>query len=229
MASLKQTARLTGGFYLALAIFGMLGFLAVRPMLHDPADAAQTLANLTALPMLARISVALELGIVLSQALAAIWFFKLFRSAHAFSAGAIAVFGTVNAVAILMSAAAMFTAMSVSMDASLAPGGDAAATVQLMYVLSGACWTAGTVFFGLWLIPMGYAVLVSNWMPRILGWFLVVGGVGYTLSAFAIVLMPVGGDMADSILAIPATIGEFWMVGYLLIFGVRASAEAEQS
>src|SRR3546814_20051106 len=52
-------------------------------------------------------------------------------------------------------------------------------------LVSGQLWTIGAVFFGLWLVPMGTLVLRSGWMPRLLGWTLVVGGVGYVVSAFA--------------------------------------------
>jgi hypothetical protein len=63
-------------------------------------------------------------------------------------------------------------------------------------------------------------------MPRTLGWILVGGGVGYVLSAFARFLVPDAPVLAD-VLAYPATVGEFWMVGYLLIFGVRRVAAQE--
>ena len=223
MTTLKTTARWTGLFYLAVGITGMLGFLAVRPMLHDPANAAATAANLVANEGLARLGIALELGIVLTQALVAVWFFKLFRSAHDFAAACIAAFGLMNAAILMVSAVALTGALTVALDPGLAPGGDAAATAQLMYALSTASWTAGAIFFGLWLIPMGYAVLVSGWMPRWLGYVLIVGGVGYVLSSFAQVLLP-GLGMVAELLAVPATIGEFWMIGYLLIFGVRKAA-----
>lgn len=225
MSSLKQTARLTGLFYLGLAITGMAGFLVVRPALHDPMDGAASVANLVDKEWLARTGVALELGVVLTQALVAVWFFKLFRSVDSFAAGCIAVFGMVNAVAILASATVLSTALSVALDPSIAPGGDAAATVQLMYAISQASWAGGNLFFGLWLIPMGYAVVVSGWMPRLLGYVLVVGGVGYTLAGFAVVLLPAAPEMAEAVLTIPATIGELWIIGYLLVFGVRSTAE----
>ena len=54
---------------------------------------------------LARLGIALEMGIVVTQALAAVWFYKLFRSVDTFAAGTLATFGMVNAVAILGSAA----------------------------------------------------------------------------------------------------------------------------
>lgn len=225
MNTLKTTARVTGALYLGLGITGMLGFLLIRPALHDPADAVATAANLVEQEGLARVGIALEYGIVFTQALAAIWFYKLFRSAHAFAAGSIAVFGMVNAVAILASAAAMNLALQVALDPALAPGGDAAATAQLMYALSEASWGGGALFFGLWLIPMGYAVIVSNWMPRLLGQTLIVGGGGYVLSAFVAVLVAGAPDWVEGVLTVPATIGEFWMIGYLLIFGVRPDVE----
>ncbi len=81
----------------------------------------------------------------------------------------------------------------------------------------------GGLFFGLWLIPMGWCVRRSGWMPPALGWTLIAGGVGYVLSAFAGYLAPAAGVVAD-VLAVPASVGELWMVGYLLVHGVRAAA-----
>jgi hypothetical protein len=225
MTSLKTTARITGVLYLGLAITGLLGFIVIRSALYDPADAAATAANLVNKEWLARLGIAMELGIVLTQALVAVWFYMLFRSAHAVAAGAIAAFGMVNAVAILVSAVALTGALEVALDPALAPGGDAAATAQLMYALSAAAWAGGQLFFGLWLIPMGYAVIVSGWMPRLLGQILMVGGAAYVLSAFVSALLPEAPVAVEVVLTGLATIGEFWMIGYLLIFGVRDKAE----
>ena len=54
-----------------------------------------------------------------------------------------------------------------------------------------------------------------------LGWILVVSGVGYLASA----LVGYGVVDAPSLLvesfAFPATVGEFWLIGYLLVKGIR--------
>ena len=60
---------------------------------------------------------------------------------------------------------------------------------------------------------------------RPLGWLLIVGGVGYVLSAFVGYLVP-DADVVASVLVLPATAGELWMVGYLLIFGVSRRSQA---
>jgi hypothetical protein len=208
------TARTTGLLYLGLAITGALGFLMIRPALFEAGDAAATLANLVDNPGLARLGIALEMGVVVTQALVALWFFRLFRGVDAFAAGAIAIFGLVNAVAILGSAASLATAL----DVALEPVGDPGAA-QLLYLVSDNLWGVGALFFGLWLIPMGWCVLQSGSMPRALGWVLVVGGVGYVLSAFLRYLVPDAGSLVD-LATIPATIGEVWMIGYLFLRGV---------
>ncbi|MEU4236238.1 DUF4386 domain-containing protein [Actinoplanes sp. NPDC026619] len=202
MATLQRKARMTGLSYLGLAIAGGAGFLAVRPMLFVAGDPQATLANVAGHETLARAGVALELLVVLTQALAAAGFYRLFRAQAPVAAAGIAAFGLVNSTVVLGSAALLATA---------ADTGDAA-TVQLLYLVSGHLWTAGGIFFGLWLIPMGQAVLSTGWMPRPLGWLLIAGGAGYVLSAF----LPEAG-----FLVVPASIGEFWMVGYLLVRGVR--------
>ena len=63
----------------------------------------------------------------------------------------------------------------------------------------------------------------SGWMPRPLGGLLVAGGIGYVLSGFVAALAP-GAQAVAYVLTIPATVGEFWMIGYLLFRGVRRQA-----
>jgi hypothetical protein len=219
---LLRTARTAGLWYLGIAVTGLLGFLIIRPQIFDSNDAATTLAQLIEHEQLARAGIALELGIVITQTVAAMWFFRLFRSVDSFAAGAIAAFGLVNAVAILASAAVLGTALQIALE----PIGDPAALVQLMYVVSDNLWGVGAVFFGLWLIPMGLCVLRSGWMPRPLGWVLVVGGVGYVISAFVRYLVPDAGIVVD-LITVPASIGEFWIIGYLLIRGVNRRDQGE--
>jgi len=220
MHTLTRTARITGLFYLGNAITGVLGFLIVRPQIFAADDADATLANLVAHESLARAGLALELGIIVFQTLTAVWFYRLFRTADPVAASGIAAFGLVSASIGLTSAAVMATAVGISADPV---GGDPAANVQILYLVSDNLWGVGALFFGLWLIPMGWCVLRSGWMPRALGWVLAVGGVGYVVSAFLRYLAPDTQILVEA-LAVPASIGEFWMVGYLLVRGVRRRA-----
>jgi hypothetical protein len=195
--------------------------MVIRSQILVDGDPIATLTNLVDNEGLARLGLTLELSIVITQALAAVWFFKLFRAINHTLAWAIASFGMANAIAILVSGAAVATALAVAVDPGLAPGGDPAATVQLMYQLSASSWAVGALFFGMWLIPMGHVVATTRLMPVWLGRILIIGGGGYVLSA----LMGLGVANAQSWLVdgltYPATIGELWMIGYLLIKGIR--------
>ncbi len=207
------TARTTGALYLALAVVGGLGFLLVRPMLVDP-DPQVTLANLRDQETLARTAIAMELALVVFQALAALWFFRLFRVLDDVAAASIAVFGVLNSVAIMGSAASLATAL----ESALGRAGGDPGSPQLMTELSEHFWGVGNLFFGLWLVPMGICVLRWGAMPRLLGQVLVVGGAGYVLSGFVAYLWPEASVVAGA-LVVPATIGEVWMVGFLLVRG----------
>ena len=226
--SVTTTARLTGVAYLALAVTGVLGFLVIRSALLVPGDPAATLLSLTEQSALAHGGVALEVLIVVTQALAALGFYALFRRDHPVAAFGVAAFGMANAVVILVSAVFMSTALTVVGTPALAPAGDTAAAVSLLYALSGSCWSIGGVFFGLWLIPMGWFVLATRRMPRVLGWLLVGGGIAYLLGTLTAVIAP-ELETIGSGLSMFATIGELWMVGYLLIRGIRPSSTATAS
>jgi hypothetical protein len=54
----------------------------------------------------------------------------------------------------------------------------------------------------------------------VVAWTLAIGGVGYVLGAFARYVFPDAGLVA-SLMAAPATVGEFWILGYLIVRGVR--------
>ncbi len=94
-----------------------------------------------------------------------------------------------------------------------------------MELFSFYAWGVGGLFFGLWLIPMGYIVASSQRMPVWLGRILMIGGLGYILSTY-VYHMGLTSDFLQ-LLVIPATIGEFWMIGYLMIYGIRPKTNRE--
>lgn len=215
---LVGTARITGVWYLMLAITGMVGFIVLHSRIYVADDPSQTLTNLIEQETLARWRLVFESLIVLSQVLVAVWFYKLFKDIHHVAAWSIAAWGTVNAIAIMISAMAMGGAIEVAQSTTLALN-EKTMSIQIFNQLIKQAWRVGSLFFGLWLIPIGFIVVSSQRMPVWLGRVLILGGAGYILSAF-LLFMGMRGT-AVTLLTIPATIGEFWMIGYLLIFGIR--------
>ncbi len=77
------------------------------------------------------------------------------------------------------------------------------------------------VFFGLWLVPLGYLAYKSGLFARWLGIVLIVGGACYLVDLLAAFLVPDFGQKIHAIVIIPSAIAEISMVLYLLIIGVR--------
>ena len=215
------TARITGVWYLMLAISGMAGFLVLHPQIFISGDISKTAANLNEHATLARMRLLLEFVIVVSQALSAVYFFKLFKDINPFASWALAAWGMINAGAIMMSAIAMAGAINVA-NADITAS-DSLIMIQIFDQVITNAWGVGSLFFGLWLIPMGHIVVSSQRMPVWLGRVLILGGFGYLASTF-LQYMDIHGVWVE-MLVIPATVGEFWMIGYLLIFGIRPLRE----
>lgn len=213
---LVKTARITGIWYLLLAVSGIMGFMVYHPQVYA-ADPQQTLTNLQEGEALARLRLLLEIGIILSQALTAVWFYRLFRNVNAWAAMATGIWGTVNSVAIMISAISMGAAIKIANTSTALEA--KVGLIELLTSLISNAWGIGGLFFGLWLIPLGYIITSSRRMPVWLGRTLIIGGIGYLFST-GIRYAGVSGSWVGT-LTIPATIGEFWMIGYLLIYGIR--------
>jgi len=213
-----KTARITGLWYLIMAITGILGFMVFHSQIFVSGNPEQTLTNLVALESTVRIRLLLEFAIVISQALTAVWFYKLFKDNYEWEAWSLAIWGTVNALAIMISVISMASAIGIA-NSDLSATEDKVLLIQVLQNISSNAWGIGGLFFGLWLFPMGYIVIKSKRMPVWLGRVIVFGGIGYVISTF---IRYAGIDFSfNKYLMLPATIGEFWMIGYLLIFGIR--------
>jgi hypothetical protein len=219
---LVTTARWTGIWYLGLAVSGLLGFVFFHPQVFVSGDPKSTVANLIELESTARIRLILEFAIVVFQSLAAVFFYKLFKNINEWAAWILGLWGMVNAIIIMVSAISIASAIGIA-TAAVQSMEDKNVSVDILQHIIANAWGVGSLFFGLWLLPMGYIVIQSKSMPIWLGRTLLIGGFGYILN---VVIHYAGIDFDyNNILTIPATIGEFWMIGYLLIFGIRPIKE----
>jgi hypothetical protein len=82
-------------------------------------------------------------------------------------------------------------------------------------------YEVGQVFFGLWLLPLGYLVYVSGYFPRILGVLLMIGCAGYLAHLVAVYLSPNFESDASLYLAMLAGVTEFAFLLWLLVKGIN--------
>ena len=204
-----------------MAISGVLGFLVFHSQVYDSEDPQKTLTNLIDHESVARTRLILEFAIIVSQALTAVWFYKLFRNINEWAAWSVGSWGMVNSVAIMISAISMGSAIEIASSSQTVE--DKVILIELLSSLIANAWGIGGLFFGLWLIPLGYIITSTKRMPIWLGRTLIAGGIGYLLST-TIHYMGIEIPLSQY-LPVPATVGEFWMIGYLLIFGIRPANE----
>ena len=148
---LISTARLTGLWYLILAVSGVLGFLILHPQIYIANEPEKTLANLMEKESIARIRLLFELVIVISQALAAVWFYKLFKNSNEWGAYTLSIWGMMNSAVIMVSAISMGTVLEVASSPVLSFS-DKVSMVFILEQLMTNAWGVGGLFFGLWLI-----------------------------------------------------------------------------
>ena len=79
----------------------------------------------------------------------------------------------------------------------------------------------GLVFFGFYCLIIGYLIVKSRFLPRILGVLYAIAGLAYLVNSFTLFLFPKLSSTVFPIIAVPAFIGELSFCLWLLIMGVK--------
>ena len=77
------------------------------------------------------------------------------------------------------------------------------------------------IFWGLWLFPFGMLVIRSGFIPRVLGYFLILAGIGNLAGSVISILLPSHWHLADPFVMILQW-GELPMMLWLLLWGTKA-------
>jgi Domain of unknown function (DUF4386) len=224
MNSPKRLARTAGVLYLLVGIFGGFAEGYVEPKMYVAGNAAATAGNVVANPGLVRMGVVADLVDGTAFILLALVLYILFKGVNKSVARALLVFVTLATAITCLSAVFEFEGLRVATGAvNLAAFGSGGSNALVLLLLDTQHYglLIAQIFFGLWLVPLGYLAYKSGWFPKSLGVLLVVGGACYLVDLLAAFLAPDLSRNIHAFIAIPFTIAEIWMVGYLLIIGVR--------
>lgn len=218
----KLLARLCGCTYLILILSGIFGLVYVPSTLIDWTNPATTVTNIKGAELLFRLGILSEILCFLAFIALPLLLYELLKTAGRVAAALMAVFA-------LICIPLAFINIVKKVDVLLLLGGEPYLSViaqdqlhaQIMYLL--ASFNNGTlvanIFWGAWLFPFGYLVYKSNLLPKILGIFLILGGIGYITEFLLRFLLP--GAQIPWYISIPGSIGEFGMCLWLLIMGVN--------
>lgn len=78
-------------------------------------------------------------------------------------------------------------------------------------------WFFGLVLFGLYLMLLGFLVLKARYIPKVMGWLLIIAGLGYVIGHLKVFLFP---ELNTSFSMVTA-MGELVFMLWLLIKGSR--------
>jgi hypothetical protein len=222
----NRTARIAGFLYLLLAPLGFFGGEYI-PSITVPGNAVATVSNIMAHTLLFRLSILSALITPIVTVMVALFLYKLFKSVNrnqavlmvifALAALPIAMLNELNhfAVLLLLNGTDYLKVFGVDQLYS-----------QVMFLLDlshhGAFIAA--IFWGLWLLPMGYLVFKSGLLPRIIGVLLIIAGFGYIIDSAALFLLP---DLNMDISKF-TFVGELLLLIWLLFRGVKKHQLATQ-
>lgn len=225
MDSNKKNARTAGLLYLIVVLTGIFSLVYVPSQITVPGDASAMVSNIVASESLFRLGIAAGLICYTAFLLLPFALYKLLSPVGKTAAVLMVAF-------VVVSVPISFVNMLNKLDVlSLLSGADylqAFTTEQLhaQVMLSLKAYSNGmlvsTIFWGLWLLPFGYLVFKSGFLPRILGVLLMVGCFGYLIDFFGRVLFPGYAEAAiASFMTLPGSFGEIGTCLWLLIMGAR--------
>ena len=222
MDSINKTARLAGALYLVTVVAGLFSLMYVPSHINVHGDASATVNNIVASESLFRLGIAAgSIGYVAFLLLPLV-LYKLLSPVD-------------RNVAVLMVALAVtcvpidFVALANQLDILSLLSGDKyqqvfstdqlhARVMSLLDAYRNRIFIS-EIFWGLWLLPLGYLVFKSGFLPRILGILLMMGCFGYLISFFGETLFP--HYTIPSLVMLPATFGEIGISLWLLVAGAR--------
>lgn len=221
--NLKKTARITGWLYLFHAITGGFGILYVQGAIIIPGDVAATVNNIMASEFLFRLSaVSVLIGQVIFLPLA-LWFYKLFKGVNKTHASLLLLLVVASVPVTFLNTLNQFAVLHLLADVeylAIFEPGQLNAAILFFLDMNQLGIVIVEIFWGLWLLPMGWLIIKSEFIPKILGVLLIIACCGYVVWSFSRLLSP---DFALTIAPFAgiAKFGELPIIFWLLIKGVK--------
>jgi hypothetical protein len=225
MSSPKRQARIAGLLYLIVAVFAAFAFNYATGRTYVPGNAAATAQSVLANGWLVRAGVVADLIQATAWIFTAMALYLLLRHVNENRARAMVIFVTVGATIVFVNQVFPLAALLVTAEpgyaAAFGTAGSNALALLLLDIRHYGSLVA-EIFMGLWLVPLGLLAYASGLFPRALGVALVVGGAGWIAGSLAGLVDPVSGEAFNTSAMMLPTIAEVWLLGYLLVKGVRS-------
>ncbi len=215
MTTPTTLGRTAGVLYLAVAVLGGWAELVARGSIYVPGDATATATAIVDHESVFRLSLVADVLMATVFVLLGLTLYRLLDDVDRRAATALLVFVSVGAGTVLLNltfqVGALLTATSTAYDD---------ATTLLLLDLHAWGYLLGGIFFGLWLLPVGWVAVRTPLFPTWLGVLVLVGAGAWVADTVLAVAVPDPGVLRG-VTGAATTIAELTLVGYLVVRGVR--------
>ena len=228
MNALKTTARTAGLLYFLFALVAIYGSMYVPSQIIVPGDTLASAKNILAKEFLFRSGIASNLiGLTLFVFLVLV-LYRLLKPVNDFQAKAM--------VALVMVGIPIdFLGNVFKMRALKIIKGDLLKSFEPERMFDLAMLfhrnyggQMVSLYWGLWLMPLGLLVYKSGFIPRIFGVLLIINGAAYVSNTFAFILFHDYLAIVSKFLVPFFFVGEIPLIFWLLIKGVKSSATSNR-
>jgi hypothetical protein len=217
--SIRMQGRVAGLVYLGVVLTGVFSLAYAASQLFASDDPAATAATLQA-----------RLGLLKASNYALIAMCAFFLALPFALARFLAPYGR-NASRLMIgfvAASVPFSLLAITQHfqlASLADAGALTADAVAPRIAAYDRWMdVASIFWGLWLAPLGWLVLISGAVPRLLGVVLILGGVEYLAEYFGPMIDDgYKASMMRELLSWTSSVGEIGTCLWLCVMGARAA------
>ena len=208
------------------AVVGLFSIIYVPITLIVVEDAAATASNILANESLFRMGIAGSLITQLILIVVVLVLYKLFKPVNKNHASLMVIFALVGVPIAMLNTLNRIAALLLLSGADCLKvfGADQLQALMMFFLnLNEQGVLIATIFWGLWLFPLGYLIYKSGYFPRILGVLVMMAGFGYLLDSFTHFLLPNYANY-EAILfpvIILLTFGEVLFMGWVLLKGAK--------
>jgi hypothetical protein len=217
--SINKTAKVVGLLYLTLVPLSIFGMFTSSGLIV-PGDAAATARNILASESYFRLSIVSALLVQIVNIFVVLGLYALLEPVNKNMALLMVVFILLGVPIAMLNELNRFAVLVLLHSDNTLPeftAGQLQSMVPMILNLHQLGISIAGIFWGLWLFPMGYLVLRSGFLPRLLGILLIIGCFGYLVDSFSAFLFP---DLGVSV-ALFTFWGEILLPLWLLIKGVN--------
>jgi len=224
MTPLSKNARIAGFFYLLLAIVGPVRLMYIPTKLFVTGDATATAANIATHEWLFRMGIASDLLTALLGIAVGLTLYRLFKDVDKNLAILMIILGALMVTPIYFintlndAGALTFASGANFLSAFDKPQHDD--MVMLFLRLHHYGVVVNEIFWGLWLFPLAALIIKSRFLPKFLGWWLVLNGFAYLALSYTGLMLPQYEDTLSNY-AFPFQFGEVAFMLWILILGAK--------